>query len=327
MKYKDRVNATIFGVAIGDTLGYQVEFDANVTPSNPKVTTFPKGAKFSDDTQMTVAVLQGLLRARRHFGDSIVDTGEEIAEEFIAWARSPENNRAPGGACMMGCRNLAEGVPWDLAGKLNGGGCGTAMRSAPYGLWWPNDWKKAAEHAAQHALMTHRLPMAQAAAAAVAAGVSVACTGADKGRIANVMIAAAERYDLLTGEMLRDAVTWAQASCSDDESACTCGMPSPDEVLDRWRGWAGHEAVAASLYCFMRENTFEEAVLLAVNSPGDSDSLGAITGAIAGAHYGPDAIPGEWIADVEDSIMLKTLCSRLVLAERDKTHDEAVSST
>jgi ADP-ribosylglycohydrolase len=115
--------------------------------------------------------------------------------------------------------------------------------------------------------------------------------------VAEVMVSAAIDIDLKTGAMLARAM-------ETKDSAVT--------ILDKWRGWAGHEAVAASLWCFLQHpDDYEAAVLLAVNSPGDSDSLGAITGALVGANVGLSGIPEHWVAQVEDSAGLRELGERI----------------
>jgi len=303
---RDKIYGVVYGTAIGDALGWPVEFNSTVTPSNPKVTKDAVPRRFTDDTQMFRAVLEGMLRwssgdvlvEQLHADKHAIDAAaEEVAEEFITWSKSPDNDRAPGGSCMAGCRNLERGKPWREAG-VDSGGCGTAMRSQAYGLWFYEDSEHAARWAAEHARMTHNHPMAQAAAAAVAAGTAAAIRGGPPARVLEPMLTAADAWDMQTNEMLCDAAQ------SRKESA--------DTILDRWRGWAGYEAVAASLWCFLRHpNDFERAVLTAVNSPGDSDSLGAITGALVGGRVGISGIPKRWVQQVEDSAGLEVLASRV----------------
>jgi len=65
------------------------------------------------------------------------------------------------------------------------------------------------------------------------------------------------------------------------------------------QGWVAEEALAIALYCALVAPNFEEAVVLAANHSGDSDSTGAIAGNICGALYGVDAIRARWIEAVE----------------------------
>lgn len=293
----------VLGTAIGDSLGYPVEFlgiDAIQKKYGERgVVDLPVRPLYSDDTQMFRAVCEGLLRAGP--AATLDKAAEEIAAEFIAWSKSPDNNRAPGASCLEGCANLSGGIPWRMAGREGSTGCGAAMRSMAYGMWFWDRPELAAEWAATHALMTHRSHEAQASAAAVAAGVAAGIETSDWRYVADAMIEAALQYDMRTSQMLVQAV--------DD---VTKFWTDPSIVLDRWRGWTGAEAVAASLFCALRGRTYRHAVLLAVNSPGDSDTLGAITGALSGAVDGAiDNIPSNWIPRVEKSQELTTLAVRV----------------
>jgi ADP-ribosyl-[dinitrogen reductase] hydrolase len=49
----------------------------------------------------------------------------------------------------------------------------------------------------------------------------------------------------------------------------------------------------------MNAKTFEGAVLSAINSGGDADTVGACTGALAGAYWGLDAMPERWLQVLE----------------------------
>ena len=53
--------------------------------------------------------------------------------------------------------------------------------------------------------------------------------------------------------------------------------------------------IPACLYLFLTTDSFEEALIEVVNLGGDADSAGAILGALTGASYGVDAIPGRWL--------------------------------
>ena len=65
-------------------------------------------------------------------------------------------------------------------------------------------------------------------------------------------------------------------------------------------GWTGEEALAIALYCAVRHfDSFENALIAAVNHSGDSDSTGAVTGNILGAAIGYEAIPQFYKDDLE----------------------------
>ena len=85
----------------------------------------------------------------------------------------------------------------------------------------------------------------------------------------------------------------------------------PEHVLTKnvlGEGWIGEEAVANAMYCCWRSpDDYLAAVLTAINTDGDSDSIGAITGSVMGARLGINAIPLSWRDGVEDSEYLHAL--------------------
>lgn len=76
---------------------------------------------------------------------------------------------------------------------------------------------------------------------------------------------------------------------------------------------SGHapKSLEAALYHFASTNTFEEAILQAVNYGDDADTVGAITGQLAGAYYGLSSIPGEWISGLHDHEHLLEIAEKL----------------
>lgn len=300
---KSKFAGCVVGGAIGDALGWPVEFSsmdsirrtygpagvADLRMTTINATEY--AAEFTDDTQMSMAVMRGLIKAGP---TTIHEMAGFVSDEFVRWHKFPEDgHRSPGGACMSGCRRLEEGGLWHSTGGLTSGGCGSVMRSHPYGLFC-DDPDDAAYVAAMHSKMTHGDPLALASCAALATGVNLAIREVPPPDIADAMIRAAYAYDMRTAQMLRYARHCAYRPRNNDPQETAA------HVLDVFRGWAGHEAVAASLYCFLRFPTdYKSATCLAVNSPGDSDSLGAITGALVGANIGLDALPAEWVEKIE----------------------------
>ena len=210
--FQKKFSGVIFGTAVGDALGYPVEFQKG----GPPVTGLRNGGLVSDDTQMMVATLEGLMRAGTW--NDVIRAGEAVANSYVEWASSPKNNRAPGNACMAGCRALAAGVPWERAGVNGAGGCGTAMRSMAYGIWHYRDPDIAGDWAASHARMTHRSPMAQAAAAAVAAGVAAAIQDLPCEQVARLAQRAALGWSEDVAKMLALAQVWAAESLEENGS-------------------------------------------------------------------------------------------------------------
>lgn len=93
------------------------------------------------------------------------------------------------------------------------------------------------------------------------------------------------------------------AAVLDEHMADTRTGRGPGKELDRAlvpnSGWCV-ETLTAALWAFNTTATFEKGLIAAVNLGGDSDSIGAVFGQIAGSFYGFDAIPERWVKGVKD---------------------------
>jgi ADP-ribosyl-[dinitrogen reductase] hydrolase len=258
-------------------------------------------APYTDDTQMAEIVLRSLLAS----GGDLDATMRSIAAGFVGWASAPQGgHRAPGNACLQGCSALADGVHWSEAGGESAGGCGSVMRAYPFGLVFAHDLARAEEWAVMHSKLTHRDPIALAACAAMAVGVARVLRGDPVQVVLSEMVAAAGRYSAGTAAMMADALADADR-----------GVP-PEVTLDRLRAWTAHEAIAAAVYLFARHpDDPRSAILEGANSPGDSDSIATLAGALSGARAGLGALPRAWIDELERSDELLALALEAAVRE------------
>ncbi len=318
-----QVTGSIVGLAVGDALGYPAEFRsraqllAELGPegitdfirlrdprfSRPFIigTDHPPGT-FTDDTQMSLAIAEALLAVG---GDDLDALMTEVGRRFVAWSESPDNNRAPGSTCMSGCAALRRGVPWREAGVADSKGCGSAMRVAAIGLYF-DDLDRVAEVARASSLLTHGHPAAVEGAAAAALMVALAARGSAPEELHRELLARCGGRSADLDARLGSVLAWLTRP--PEEALAEAGLGE---------GWVAEEAVASVLYCVWRHpQSFREAVLEAVNTDGDSDSIAAITGSVMGARLGLDAIPAAWVAGVEESEALQDLGRRLWRARR-----------
>ena len=299
----------VLGAAIGDAMGHPTEFMSTAGIRARFGATGVQGfelhwadargkkfAPYTDDTQMAEVVLRSLL-ATRDRSESLDGAMRRMAKGFIEWAAHPQGgHRAPGNACLSGCRALASGVSWHQAGGAAAGGCGSVMRAYPFGLVFAHDLARAEDWAVAHSKLTHRDPIALAASAAMAVGVALAMRHETPIVIASEMIAAAARYSARTALMMAQALDEAQSGVG------------PEVTLDRLRAWAAHEAIAACLYIFMRHpDDARAAILEGANTPGDSDSIATLAGALIGARVGVSGLPKLWRNEVERADELSAL--------------------
>lgn len=315
MRDDDKYKGCMIGLALGDCLGYQVEFVGSMDEIRKihgpdGVTSLPENAIVSDDTQMTMRVARALIASKPRVGvvegDAVLARyGTRLSAEFVEWFRSqqdPAQARDPGNTCMAACRALASGKDWGNAGIAGSRGSGTAMRSAPIGLWFHEDVPNIVQYGIATAQITHADDVARCASVATALLCSVAMRGAPVGTWGH------ELMDVVGG--ISD-----EFSTSINAATSSVGLLSPEEALMGGQlgdGWQGHEAVACALYCCMSSpDDFRKAVLMAANTPGDSDTIACITGALMGARLGMGAIPKEWLGRVEHEEKLLGLADAL----------------
>lgn len=306
----EKIRGCMLGAAVGDALGHPTEFlsmeEIRRRHGPQGVTGYTlhwqrggvKIAPYTDDTQMSVVVLEALLYGRQ-MGFELDDTMVEMGRRLVVWSQHPRGgHRAPGNACLAGCRALSSGVSWREAGGASAGGCGSVMRAHPFGLLFAHDEDKARTWAVAHSHLTHRDPIALAACAAMATGICRNLQDDPVDDVCTQMIEAAGAYCSKTAAMM-------EAACSE----ATAGV-GPEVTLDRLRGWAAHEAIAAALYVFRRHgDDVRRALLEGANTPGDSDSIASMTGALVGARVGISGIPPEWLRELEDAALIDQLAS------------------
>jgi ADP-ribosylglycohydrolase len=256
----------------------------------------PDPAMVTDDTQTTLAIAEGLLEAGHEDIDTLM---RAVTRRMIAWSNSPENDRAPGHTVTEAVRTLEAGVPWRESGSTTRGN-GSAIRVAPIGIVYQNDPVRLREVAHATGIATHAHPASDAAAIAAAYLIKLALDGVPP-----------EEY-------VREVLTFTDG-ISDDFRDAMLRIGHVQEWTDEYAavthlgsGWIGEEAVAMAVYCATRHrDDFVRAVRRAVNIPGDSDSVGCITGGLVAARLGLDAIPQEWIARLEHFDVLTDVANRL----------------
>jgi ADP-ribosylglycohydrolase len=318
---RSRIRGSLLGGAIGDALGAPVEFltldrirkqhgPAGVTGFLPAYGR-PGGA-ITDDTQMTLFTAEGLLRALvrdTHYG--VVDVVGVVQRAYWRWLATqgeswPDGTpsgpmlsgwlfeveglharRAPGNTCLDALRSGRSGT---VAQPLNNSkGCGAVMRSAPFGLIGQRS-ERAFDLGMRCGVLTHGHPSGYLSAGALASIVASLAEGGTLDDALDVAVA-----------QLRDHPGHAETLMAIEEARRLAALrePSPEQIERLGGGWVGHEALAIAVYCSLVVDDPVEAILLAVNHSGDTDSTGSIAGNIVGAARGEGWIPGHLLADLE----------------------------
>ena len=272
----------MLGLAIGDALGMATEF---LSLEEIRAKWGPQGIQdfpgeigvFTDDTEMTIATARALLDSDSEEVDAVM---EAIARRYVEWLDHP--GYAPGQTCMRGAHAMKQGRHWRESGDINSKGCGSAMRSAPIGLRCRGNEGAIRRIGIASSLCTHGHPCALAGSVATAYLVSMALDGIPPERMHAEMRRVVEP---ISGEFV---TLWDRIPALLDDNA-------EDVCLLLGEGWVAEEAVACAFWCFWKSpGDYAQTVLHAVNSSGDSDSIGCIAGAISGAYLGEEAIPSIW---------------------------------
>lgn len=323
-----RFRGCLLGGAVGDALGAPVEFldvDEIVRAYGEQgirdyARAYGKLGAITDDTQMTLFTAEAVLSA--HLAAALEsrepDFFRAAVGSYARWLMTQENSRlrasasakpswllqqrklfsrrAPGTTCLSALQ-ASRGKVARAANDSKG--CGGVMRMAPVGMYFAHSLSREHHSGQLHrdifatgsnlAAITHGHPSGFLSAGALAVIVSL----------------------VLSGTALDDAIRAAKEELSKHQShketlaaiekAESLAQSRPREraaLRELGKGFVADEALAMGIYCALGAKDFEDAIILAVNHSGDSDSTGSITGNLLGA-AGVEAIPGRWLAHLE----------------------------
>jgi ADP-ribosylglycohydrolase len=328
----------MLGGATGDALGFLIEFDNWETIRKKfgpyglrtvlKLDSNGRRGVISDDTQMALFTADGLLWAdhdelqpqegmyRSYMRWYYTQTEHIVRPEQAQWMKQQPHEqywnydlmndkdlfvrRAPGMTCLS---VLSSGKCCNEDKTMNNSkGCGTVMRSAPVGMFYADDPEKAFYVGCQSGSLTHGHPTGYLAAGTMSAAISRLVMGQDFTESVAEALRVLKQYDKHE-EVLTAVERGVEEAATDRE---------PHKALERiGAGWVAEEALAAAIYCLIKTATLKDAVIMACNHDGDSDSCGAVCGNLAGAYYGIDAVPKNWTSHLECLDLLEKMADCL----------------
>lgn len=277
-KQTDRAIGVLLASAAGDALGVPYEFGVRKLEGEPEQLGGGLGGiapgQWSDDTEMACAIAQVAAT-----GADLCTSGalDAIADGFLRWyADSPPDvgvqTRQVLRASSPGVGSAARmtGVANDLHEQTGmTAGNGSLMRTGPVALAHLGDTAGIAESARAISGLTHADPMA-----------GDAC----------VLWCLAIDHAVRTGELdLRRGLPHVGAAWAVLIDAAAAGEPSSFAN----NGWVV-SALQASWSALTRTTSLRGALIAAVGAGNDTDTVAAITGALAGARYGSSAVPFAW---------------------------------
>jgi ADP-ribosyl-[dinitrogen reductase] hydrolase len=296
---RDRYRGTLLGLAVGNSLGLPVEG----WPSTEIRRRFPDGIRdidpeeirlpWDDDLAQAVILCESILEH-----DTLQN--EDLAKRLIAWFES--NGRGMGSQTRAVISALRQGLlpsqaaqmVWERDGQPAGNGA--VMRCAPVAMRWPADRAKLREETENSARVTHHDPRCAWSAYAV----NLAVADALRGRIAPIQSIAEALEFLEAGPVTLYAVRGVS------------GKSLEELRLDGTAIGFTLKAMQAGLWCLENAADFEESLIAVVQAGGDTDTNGAIAGAVLGALHGASSIPDRWKSRVARAEELTSLADRIL---------------
>ncbi len=287
-----RLAGAALGTMCGDALGMPVEgwSAAAIAQAHGRLERMLPGrlpaGHYTDDSQMMVAILESLAAKGRLQPD-------HLAQRFLARF---EPKRGYGGRIFGVMRRIAEGQPWDQVGTDSFGN-GGAMRVGVVGAFFADDDQAIGRAALDQCRITHHHPQGLAGAAAMALAVGLAARLGAAGRphqgagMVEYLVDMVRPLDEHSASRLARLAALRLDRPGDLRRALTAEFACDVTAA---------ESVPPAIGAFLGSRSAAEAIVLAVSLGGDTDTIGAMAGALAGAYWGVDTLPSSWLEALEN---------------------------
>lgn len=314
MRSLEKFKGCLVGGAVGDALGYPIEFYKieqikNIYGKNG-ITQYELTngkAIISDDTQMTLYTANGILIGKTRammrgiagscesyvyyayldWLDTQINSKKGISCTWLSKIEALNVQRAPGNTCI---KALNSGTMGTIENPINESkGCGGVMRVAPLGLYFKDSYELGCKVSA----ITHGHVLGYRSAGLLSEIISEIIYEKNQDLYKVVLkslnkIKEDEASKLLT-ELVNKAIELSKQNIQDETA-----------IKELGEGWVAEECVAISIYCALKyKDNFEKAIIASVNHSGDSDSTGAVTGNILGTYLGISKIPNKFLEKLE----------------------------
>ena len=304
----ERYRGSLLGLAVGDALGVSVE-GLPAASFDPVDDLFGGGAfelepgQWTDDTSMALCLAESLTDLG---GFDLVDQ----LERYCMWYR--RGRLSSNGRCFdIGVQNRESLGRYEMTGEAHCGpehpltaGNGSLMRLAPVPLFYARDPAVAIEHAGESSRSTHGAAEAVDACRFLAALILGALQGLD-------------REELLEKTYEPVAELWTREPLAPrirDVAAGSYKKRNPPDI--RGSSYVV-DCLEAALWALYNSDNFRDGALLAVNLGDEAGSTGAVFGQLAGALYGENGIPVNWLGLLAKRSLIEELADELYFQSKD----------
>jgi ADP-ribosylglycohydrolase len=317
----NRILASFYGLAFGDALGHPLstityeELKCNY-PDGFHSLDFELSKKYcvGDDTQMALYIG---LAMRNAISDETYKT--EFIRHLLFWFDDPISNRHASQHLLNALEKLKQGLHWTSATNASLNRCDVLARSSSVAYWMArnNDSSKYWPIAQLQAAVTHAHPVPVVASTLFVEAIVQLLNGMAPSKIINHLLNCLSPIEHSWDTQLMESLWNGPGFNSPQEffragtEKCQNALEAVEQALKKNKkdldpsetfgeGWTADEALAISLFCFLSHPQDPDLALKkAVFSNGPSDTLGSLTGSLAGAHNGSEAWPSDWYSHIE----------------------------
>lgn len=328
--YLDKFKGSLLSVAIGDTLGRPFEGLIRMR-IHSQFTDFKEFIKknrklfytYTDDTQLTLHTAKALIDG---WGFKV----DYLIREFVKWLDDPPIG--PGFGCISSIEKLKYGINWKEAASKSGGN-GTAMRVAPIALFYCKDPKALENAAMKSSIITHSHSAASAGALVTSKAIAYLI---DKEPNTNFSVDEFFKYIITPLTYSQDRI-WqdfieilntvkkhinmpVEAGLIKFSQA---GVKSPFFIEEYFGKAFVHpyaiSTVACAIFVFLKRlSSYEECIYELATAGGDSDTVAAIGGSLAGSFFGLKNIPDELISLISENQKIMKISEDLYLKFKER---------
>ena len=296
----DRARGALLGLACGDALGRPVEFTSasEISAEHGRLDEMvghgtwnqPAGT-ITDDTEQALCIARSLVE-QQAFDPA------DISARFVDWYES-----GPFDIGIMTRRSIEKlqaGQSWEQAGQAvweaspegKNAGNGSVMRCSPLSIPYAPDWDRLVDVSRQSSQITHADPRCTYGCAILNLTVAGLLQGVDT--------------------PLLDALTYVERDAPDELT--TALRPIADGNAPGSLDTSGYvvHSLQTALHDGLGAGSAEEAIVTAVNRGGDTDTIGAIAGSVAGARFGASQLPDRWLSTIDEADELESLSDDLL---------------
>lgn len=301
-----KVKDAVVGLAVGDAMGVPIETykreDLIINPVTEMkgfmAHNFPKGY-WSDDTSLTLATLDSISKTQKF-------DYEDIMNNFMSWLYDGKYTPSGiafgiGNTCKLAIDNYKNNKINVLAGinNIKNNGNGSIMRILPaalYSYYNKCNAKETYEISKNLSSLTHSHEIS-----------IIGCY-----IMVNYLIFLLKGFNKLESYYYIQNVDYSMFSL---DNLKKYNRVLKNKLINLKESeisslWYVIDTLESSLYSIINTSNYHDAIIKAINLGGDTDTVGAVTGAMAGIIYGIDDIPKSWLNDLYNKQYIENICDR-----------------